>query len=77
MKMVNNLAASQGISNLSYQLQLCVHMLHDQGYSHLVLATAWHYNVCMSHGGCYIVSIGGFHHVQILLEHALKVASTL
>lgn len=52
-------------------------MLHDQGYSHLVLATAWHYNVCMSHGGCYIVSIGGFHHVQILLEHALKVASTL
>lgn len=59
------------------QLQLGVHVLHDQLDGDLVFAAARHDDVGVRHCGRYVVAVRWLDHVRVLLEDALHVATAL
>lgn len=62
---------------MTYQLQLCVHMLHDQLNRHLILAATRHNNIRMGHRRCNVITVRRFYHGRVLLQHTLDVSTAL
>lgn len=60
----------------SYQLKLCVHVLHDKLNGNLVVAATWHDNVGMYHCGRNVIAIRRFHHTRILFDDTFYVTAS-